>query len=131
MKTILNIISGIFSDPMTSIWVGVVALFVLGLGYLGVKLTRGFISGYLKANIGDNLKIAFVTIQGLGSLILALMLPNNYLVEIEFFRGLYEQSGLWIATSIVILLFTFIVLFGTLFTLLTKNKVKNIEDVKK
>jgi hypothetical protein len=128
MMVILNSLLRI-GNPVTNVWVSVVGLFVLGLGYLGYRLTKGFIGGYLKADIGDNLKAMMIGIHGLGSLILALILPNNYLVDIDFFRELYEQNGLWIAASIVILLFAFLVVFGTLFTLLTRGRVKtyNIE----
>lgn len=118
-------------NPETRLWVSVVALIVLGLGYLGFKLTRGFIGGYLKARIGDNVKSTLIGIHGFGSVILALMLPNNYLVELDFFRELYAQSELWIAASILTLLFIFLLLFGAVFTLLTRGLTKNAEDIEK
>ncbi len=124
----LDILLLLFVDPKTRIWGTIVLLFVFGLGYLGYRLTKGFIGGYLKAEIGNGLKTTMFFIHGLGSLILALMIPNNYLVEIELFRGLYEQSGLWIAASILTLLFMFLLAFGTIFTMMTRKKIKNIEN---
>jgi hypothetical protein len=106
-----------FPSHDTKFWTGLVLLFTLGLGYLGFKLTKDFIGGYLKANIGSQAKSTLFAIHGLALLILALILPNNFLVDIDPARRLYDQSGLWIAASIVILLFVFLLLFGSLFTL--------------
>jgi hypothetical protein len=99
----------------------VVLLFVVGMAYLAVKATRGLAGGYLHASIGERLKSAMVLFHGFGSLILALMIPNNFLVKIAWFDALYAQDGLWIAVSIVILLFFFLVAIGMLFTLLTSG----------
>ena len=120
-----------FASPQTRFWTTVVLLLVLGVGYLGFRLTKGFIGGYLKADIGDRVKSALFIIHGLVSLILALILPNNYLIDIDFFRDLYSQSELWIAASILVLLFMFLVLFGALFTLMTIGRIRNIKDIKK
>lgn len=108
-----------------------VALFVLGLGYIGFRLTKGFIGGYLKADIGDEMKSTLLVIHGLGSLILALILPNNYLIDIDVLRDLYNESEIWIAASILTLLFVFILLFGTIFTLVTIRRFGNLKDIKK
>jgi hypothetical protein len=96
----------------------------MGLGYLCFKMTRGLIGGYLRADIGDNLKGALILIHGFVSVILAFILPNNYLNEISFIKELYEQNGLWIAFSILILTFLFLLIFGSLFTLLTRPRLK-------
>lgn len=118
-------------SPETKFWSGLVALFVLGLGYIGFRLTKGFIGGYLKADIGDEMKSTLLVIHGLGSLILALILPNNYLIDIDVLRDLYNESEIWIAASILTLLFVFILLFGTIFTLVTIRRFGNLKDIKK
>lgn len=131
MKATLDIILRVYQNPLTHVIVAVVVVMLLGLGYFGFKVTKGFIIGYMKANIGDNLKMTFLLIHGFGSFILAMILPNNYLNGIDFIRGIYEQNELWIGASIVTLLFIFLLLFGTLFTLLTGGKIKDIEDASK
>jgi hypothetical protein len=113
-----------FASAETRFWASMVFLPVAALGYLGHRLTKGFAGGYSKANLGANLKGALFIIHGLSSLVLALILPNNYLVRIDFFRKLYQESELWIAVSILILLFMFLLAVGALFTILTKRKVR-------
>jgi hypothetical protein len=115
----------IFASPETRFWTGLVILFIVAMGYLSSKVTRGLTSGYLKAHIKENLKITLITIHGVGSFLLAMILPNNYLNEIDFFQQLYESNQLWIAASILILLFLFIILFGATFTLLTSRWQKS------
>jgi hypothetical protein len=105
-----------FVNPEVSFWVTVVVLIMLGVGYIGLRLTKGLIVGYLKADINDTLKGILLLIQGLGSLILALALPNNYLNGFTFFDSLYKESELWIAASIFILLLLFLITFGTFFS---------------
>ena len=113
-----------FVSPATSFWGTVVVVIALGVGYIGFRLIKGFIVGYLKVNIRDNLKVTLLFVQGLGSLILALALPNNFLNQFAFFEGLYAESGLWIAVSVFILLLLFLILFGTLFSLMTQGRSK-------
>jgi hypothetical protein len=103
--------------PETRFWAGIVFLLIAALAYLANKLTRGYTIGYTQCKINERVKAILMGVHGFGSLILALMLPNNYLNEIEFVGKLYEENELWIATSILLLLFTFIILFGTVFTL--------------
>lgn len=111
----------IFYSAETKFWFSLVFLFVAGVGYVGYKLTRGFIGGYLYTGIGDSLKGGLLIMHGLASLLLALILPNNFLVEIEMFHTLYEESELWIAASMVILLFLFLLGIGSLLTIVTKR----------
>jgi hypothetical protein len=121
----------IFGNPENNFWLTLVFLGVLLVGYFGFRLTKGFIGGYLNAEIGDKTKAALLIIHGLGSLVLALMLSNNYLVSIDFFHDLYAQSELWIAASSLVLLFMFLLLFGSLFTLMTNGRIRNIGRIKK
>jgi hypothetical protein len=111
-----------FVSAQSKLWVNLIFLFILALGYLGFKLTRGYIGGYLKADIAHRWKRTLYFVHGLGSLIIAMILPNNFLVKIDFIRGLYDQSGLWIAASIVTLLFAFLILLGAFFTFVTVKK---------
>jgi hypothetical protein len=109
------------SRSTTKFWTFLVFLFVAALGYLGYKLTRGYSVGYLKSNINERWKGAFLLIQGFSSVTLALILPNNYLVDIDFIRRLYDENELWIPASIVTLLFLLLIVFGLLFTLIGKG----------
>ena len=111
----------IFIRHETKFWLTIVIVFILGLLYLANKLTKGITIGYLKYKMNDRIKNALFFIHGSCSLILALALPNNYLNEISFFKRLYEENEIWIAVSILILLFSFVVIFGTMFTLTVKQ----------
>lgn len=95
-----------------------VLLLIIGLGYLANKLTRGGTISYIHYEMNENIKKTLMFIHGFGSLILALLLPNNYLNEIDFIGRLYKENELWIAGTILMLLFSFIILFGTTFTLI-------------
>lgn len=109
-----------FAKPETKFWVVMVVLFILGLGYLANKLTRGITTGYIYYKMRDGVKNTLVLIHGFGSLILALALPNNFLNEIDFIKILYEENELWIAGSILVLLLSFLILFGAIFTFFAK-----------
>ncbi len=104
-------------SPETKFWGGIVFLLIAALGYLANKATRGYAIGYTRYKISDGVRATLMLIQGFGSLILALALPNNYLNEIESFGKLYRENEIWIAVSILALLFTFLILFGVIFTL--------------
>ena len=95
-------------------------LLVAALAYLGNRFTKGYTIGYINYKMSDRSKRTLMYCHGIGSLILALALPNNYLNEIDFIKRLYEENELWIAASILILLFFFLIFFGTTFTLVVK-----------
>lgn len=108
----------VFVRPETKFWGTMVLLLIIGLGYLANKLTRGGTISYIHYEMNENIKKTLMFIHGFGSLILALLLPNNYLNEIDFIGRLYKENELWIAGTILMLLFSFIILFGTTFTLI-------------
>jgi hypothetical protein len=117
--------------PESRFWLGLVALFVGGLAYIVFKLTKGYTGGYLKAGLGESMRTTFLLIHGFGSLILALIIPNNYLADTEFFGTLYKQNDLWIAASILGLLFLFLFLIGSLLTWLTRLTKNRNEKISK
>ena len=117
------------AKPETRFWGTVVILFIVGLGYLANKLTRGHTIDYMNYEMNDGLKKTLMVVHGFGSLILALLLPNNYLNEINFINELYEENELWIAATILILLFSFILLFGTIFTLIARlSRLEKLDE---
>jgi hypothetical protein len=109
----------LLASANTRFWAGVVLLFVAAVAWLAVKTTRGLAGGYIEAPISERVKGFMMLFHGLGSLILALIIPNNFLVKIPWFSALYAQDGLWIAASIVVLLFLFLMGIGIFFTMLT------------
>jgi hypothetical protein len=109
------------ADPVFKAIFLLILCVVIGAGVLAAKLTKGYIAGYLSKDIPPRLKMTMLIFQGLGSLILALIGPNNYLVRITFFRDLYAQSGLWIPLSMLMLLFISVLVIGSLFSFLTRN----------
>jgi hypothetical protein len=114
--------------PAAKFWGSMVVLLVIAIAALGNKLTRGITIGYMHYQMNENLKSAIVLVHGAVSLILALALPNNYLNEFEFFKNLYKQEDLWIAGSVLILLFTFLVIIGTAVTLIARfSGLKKVE----
>jgi len=106
----------------TRFWAAVVILFIVGIGYILNKLTKGYTVGYLRCKISENTKKTLTYIHGLGSLILALIIPNNFLNETDFFKELFDANELWIAASVVTLLFLFVAFFGAVFTFIARRK---------
>lgn len=110
-------------------WGTAVILFIIGLGYLANRLTKGFAIGYINYKMRSKRKRALVITHGLSSLVLALAVPNNYLNEIDFFKRLFEENQFWIAGAILILLFFFIMLIGaSLTTIVTISGLEKSDE---
>ena len=122
MTTILLIDTIIlfYSRYPTEGWIAI--LFLLGLGYIGFKLTNGLIIGYMKSDMSDDSKSFFLIIHGIASVILAFYLPNNFLNRFEFFKLLYEKHTYWIGITILLLLIIFLMLIGIFISLVFKKK---------
>src|SRR5690348_8122266 len=101
----------IAARAITRFWFTVVMLIIAGLGYLANKLTRGRTIEYLQYQMNERMKNTLLTIHGIASLILALALPNHYLNRVEQIRTLYNENDLWIAASVLALLFFFLMMF--------------------
>jgi hypothetical protein len=114
------------TNPDTGAFLAIITLLLLGFGILAVKITKGYVSNYLRKDIPNRLKTVMFYFQGIASVLFALILPNNYLVRIDFFRKLYKQQELWIGFSMLVLLLSAIILIGLLFSFVTrKRKVRN------
>ena len=111
----------IFRWSPTRLWAGVVILFIAGLGYLINKLTRGYTTGYLHSQLSDSTKNKLKFIHGFCSFLFSLILPNNFLNRISFFKNLYQENELWIAASIFILLISSLAVLGATFTLIARR----------
>jgi len=101
-------------------WGTIIFLFTMGIIYLANKLTAGLTTGYIRYEMNKYIRRILMSIQGFGSLLLALLLPNNFLNKIDFIGQLYQEHGLWVLATMVILLTFFIMLFGTTFTFMMK-----------
>ena len=112
------------SHPATDAFVYIVMLVILGTGFLAFKITRGYAFNYLEKDIPDRLKTTMLLFQTIGSFLFAMITPNNYLVDIEYFGQLYKQNGLWIALSMLVLLFGSVLLTGFLFSIITRGRGK-------
>jgi cytosine/uracil/thiamine/allantoin permease len=88
--------------------------------YIVHKLTKGKTFQYFRYEMNRNVLSTLKLIHFFGASALAMLLPNNYLNEIDFFRSLYDQNDFWIPLSILILLFFFLILFGAIITVLCK-----------
>lgn len=98
---------------------------LLGLLFLN-KISKNRIMGFRKAEINDRVKTALVVIQSAGSLLLAFILPNNYLNTFDSIRRMYEENQMWIPVSMIVLLLFFMALFGAVFTFLTQRFVSKL-----
>lgn len=111
-----------FVSTEVRLWTGIVYIFLILICFISFRITKGFMVGYVKSKINGIFKLLMLIVHGLGSLILAFILPNNYLNKLDFFNALYEQNGLWIPASIIVILFMLMLLIGSFFTFLTNRK---------
>lgn len=103
----------------------IITLILIGIALLLNKLTGGIIYKYLdkvKSKTTSNFLIGF---QWATSLLLAFILPNNFLADYDFFHKLYDDNQLWIPVSMGVVLYTSLAIFGLVFSLTIKDKTVN------
>jgi len=118
------------SNPTVDAFFAIVILVLIGVAILTSKLTRGFVVGYLRKDIPFGLKWTMFWFHTIVPLLSAFILPNNYLVDMEFFRELYKRNELWIAASMLGLLFISFLMIGSLFSLLTWKRGKKNDFIR-
>lgn len=101
----------------TSFWIFIVFLLLFTIVFIAIFLTRGKLFEYLFFQMSEQIKILLGSIHLIGSLVTALILPNNYLNKIDYFNSLYNENELWIFASMIIIFFSFVLTIGLLFTL--------------
>ena len=110
----------LFMNPAIKFWGSMVILVIVMLIYFTNQLTRGRTIDYLNYQMSSRLKNTLMNVHGFSALILALLLPNNYLNKIDFFKKLYNEDELWIAGTMLILLFLLILCIGIVFSFAVK-----------
>lgn len=110
----------LFMNPATKFWGSMVIFVIIMLIYFANQLTRGKTIDYLNYEMSSRLKNTLMNVHGFSALILALLLPNNYINEIDFFKRLYDENELWIAGTMLILLFLLIICIGLVFSFAVK-----------
>ena len=74
-------------------WFNLIALIIILLVCLVVfYVSRGFAFYYIKAKINSTIKNVLIFIQLVGSFVLALALPNNYLNEFPAINDYYTKK---------------------------------------
>ena len=104
----------------TDYWLGLFILVMFGLGCLVFILNQRHIMRYLLADLSAELMTFLIVFHFVGSLISSLVLPNNFLVQSQFFNELYASNDLWIPLSMVIILFSFLYIIGFSLSLLCR-----------
>lgn len=103
----------------------IITLILIGIALLLNKLTGGIIYKYLDKVKSKTTTNILLGIQWTTSVLLAFILPNNFLADYDFFRNLYNDNELWIPVSMGVVLYTSLVIFGLLFNLTIKDKTLN------
>ena len=104
----------------TDYWLGLFILVLFGLGCLNFIMSQRYIMRYLLADLSAELMTFFIVLHFIGSLILGLVLPNNFLVQYQFFNELYAYNDLWVPASMVLLLFFFLNILGLALSFICK-----------
>lgn len=94
-------------------------------------LTRGFVFKYRDRIKVNDISVIFTGIHLVFSLLTALFLPNNYLINYSYFKEMFHKNTLIIPFSIIVIFIINIVILGLTFNFLTYiitsifNKQKN------
>jgi hypothetical protein len=124
MTSLLTLLLYSRGNPFTYV---LLAVLILAFG-LVFWLTKGIAFGYSNSKLSENSKSTVGAIQIITSLVLALALPNNYLINFPFFKSLFEKNELWIPVSMFVLLVIFITIFGLLLSAVFKPIDSNISN---
>ena len=82
------------------------------------KCTGGYSVKYLQhQSIGDKSKEGLIRFHGIISFVLAFAITNNYLVNFPLFKARFDASNLWIVGTAFLLLVIFLILIGSILTL--------------
>jgi len=115
----------------TEFWLSLVLLLVFGIGYLSFKLSQRFVMRYLQTDLSAAIMTAVIVFHFVGSFVMGLILPNNFLIELDFFHWLYNQSELWIPVSMLALIFLFITTIGSFWSIICRIfPQRETEDVR-
>jgi hypothetical protein len=114
----------LFFNPTFDFWAPIVVVVLLSIAYLAIRFTRGNAIKYITADVPNSLKVVLLLLQGSGSLIASLILPNNYLNRFRFFNSLYAKSDAWIVATMVVLFILFVIVIGIIFNFLLKGKIE-------
>ncbi len=106
----------------------IITLILIGIALLLNKLTGGIIYRYLDNVKSKTTSNILLGIQWATSILLAFILPNNFLANYDFFHNLYDDNELWIPVSMGVVLYTSLAIFGLLFSLTFKDKILNDKE---
>ena len=107
------------------IFAAIVAILVLAL-YL---LTGGFIFKYIKKIKSKDTQQFLYGFHLITSLLLALILPNNFLNNFNYFHNLFDKNTLWIPASMIGIFFILLIIIGIILNIVCNIlfKKKGIE----
>ncbi|MFZ4401873.1 MAG: hypothetical protein ACOYO1_17720 [Bacteroidales bacterium] len=96
------------------------SIILLSLAYLFNKLTAGYIFNFTEKIQNKKTTQFLLSLQWIISILLAFILPNNYLAEIRFFQDVYSENQLWIPVSMIGVFCTTLIIIGFIFNILIK-----------
>jgi len=112
----------------------VIILMTLILGFLARlinKLMRGYIFKYLDIIDPEKNLPGLLTFHWIGSLLLAVILPNNLLNNYIFFQILFEKDEFWIPVTMLCVFFTSLIIIGLLLNIGCQIAVVIFDDTKR
>jgi hypothetical protein len=106
-------------EPSRTNFMRTVLFVVTWLAHATGYISGGFSTRYNHYNLSEKTKARLTLVQGFLSLVLALAITNNYVVEIPFFGEMFAENSLWIPATAFVLLIFFLIAIGSLITILT------------
>ena len=95
----------------------ILLLVVLGIGFIVKKLVLFKYLDY----INSKLITTFLIVIQLGlSLLLALIIPERYLIDSDFFYDLFQDSGVWVNIVSLLIFLLSIIVIGFIIDLIAK-----------
>jgi hypothetical protein len=76
-------------------------------------VTKGFAFNYTNKSFNPEFSKIIKGVHIVLSILIGLILPNNYLNKIEWINNLYNQSYVWIPISMILITLLLLIIIGT------------------
>lgn len=102
-------------------WIlGFLTVIIIIFAVLFNKLTGGSIFGYKKYFASKTESQTLIAIQIVISFIIAIILPNNFLTELDYFQNLFKKNGIWIPITMLCVFLILLIFIGILLNVICK-----------
>lgn len=104
------------NDPRIKAFLFALVILIIGLSYLTKILSDNFLYNYLAYFKSKLIKNVLVGLHWAISIVTAFLLPD-YLMKYDFFKRIFEHSGMWINLATLLVFLISVITIGILLNL--------------